>query len=165
MQLVDWCFPYIYSEADKIEHVTTIRETLRMLYRYYVEAHRAKGGEKEGQAEIQKESSNVGVKGKTRGRAEFYTYIINVESSIEQVKSELDVYLEEGVYICDDDSNFDVLEWWKMNALKFKVLSKMACDFLSIPITTVASESAFSAGGGGGGGGGGGESLIHTVHL
>ena len=72
------------------------------------------------------------------------------------MKSELDVYLEEGVYICDDDSNFDVLEWWKMNALKFKVLSKMACDFLSIPITTVASESAFSAGG---------ESLIHTVHL
>ena len=147
MQLVDWCFPYIYSEADKIEHVTTIRETLRMLYRDYVEAHRAKGGEKEGQAEIQKESSNVGVKGKTRGRAELYTYIRNVESSIEQVKSELDVYLEEGVYICDDDSNFDVLEWWKMNALKFKVLSKMACDFLSIPIMTVASESAFSAGG------------------
>ena len=146
MQLVDWCFPYIYSEADKIENVTTIRETLRMLYRDYVEAHRAKGGEKEGQAEVQKESSNVGVKGKTRGRAEFYTYIRNVESSIEQVKLELDLYLEEGVYICDDDSNFDVLEWWKMNALKFKVLSKIACDFLSIPITTVASESAFSAG-------------------
>ena len=103
MQLVDWCFPYIYSEADKIEHVTTIHETLRLLYRDYVETHRAKGGEKEGQAEIQKESSNVGDKGKTRGRAKFYTYIRNVESSIEQVKLELDVYLEEGVYICDDD--------------------------------------------------------------
>ena len=117
-----------------------------MLYRDYVEAHRAKGGDKEGQVEIQKESSNVGVKGKTRGRVEFYTYIRNVESSIEQVKSELDVYLEEGVYICGD-SNFDVLEWWKMNALKFKLLSKMACDFLPIPITTVASEYAFSVGG------------------
>ena len=117
-----------------------------MLYRDYVEAHRAKGGDKEGQAEIQKESSYVGVKGKSRGRVEFYTYIRNVESSIEQVKSELDVYLEEGVYICDD-SNFDVLEWWKMNALKFKLLSKMACDFLPIPITTVASEYAFSVGG------------------
>ena len=63
------------------------------------------------------------------------------------MKSELDVYLEEGVYICDDNSNFDVLKWWKMNALKFKVLSKMACDFLSISITIVASESALSAGG------------------
>ena len=26
MQLVDWCFLYIYSEVDKIEHVTTIHE-------------------------------------------------------------------------------------------------------------------------------------------
>ena len=44
-----------------------------------------------------------------------------------------------------------------MNALKFKVLSKMACYFLLIPIMTIASESAFSVcvcGGGGGGGGG-----------
>ena len=63
------------------------------------------------------------------------------------MKSELDVYLDEGVHICEDYSNFDVLEWWKMNALKFKVLSKMTYDFLSIPITTVASEFAFSAGG------------------
>ena len=34
-----------------------------------------------------------------------------------------------------------------MNALKFKVLSKMACDFLSISIITVASKSIFSVGG------------------
>ncbi|KAG8651872.1 hypothetical protein MANES_06G032851v8 [Manihot esculenta] len=57
------------------------------------------------------------------------------------------VYLEEGVHICQDDSNFDALEWWKMNNMKFRILSKMARDILSIPITTVASESAFSAGG------------------
>ena len=69
-------------------------------------------------------------KGKTRGRAEFYNYIRNVESVVEQAKSELDVYLDEGVHISEDDSKFNVLEWWKMNYLKFRVLSKMACDIL-----------------------------------
>ncbi|KAG8650724.1 hypothetical protein MANES_07G065770v8 [Manihot esculenta] len=64
-----------------------------------------------------------------------------------QAKFELDVYLEESVHIYQDDSNFDALEWWKMNNMKFRILSKMARDILSIPITTVASESAFSAGG------------------
>lgn len=54
MQLVDWCFPLIYSVADSIEHVTTVRETLRMLYREYVEAHRAKGDEKGWESEIPK---------------------------------------------------------------------------------------------------------------
>ena len=33
-----------------------------------------------------------------------------------------------------------------MNNLKFKTLSKMACDILAIPISTVASEATFSAG-------------------
>nr|CAD1836463.1 unnamed protein product [Ananas comosus var. bracteatus] len=47
----------------------------------------------------------------------------------------------------DDPSKFDVLGWWKMNNIRFRILSKLARDVLSIPITTVASELAFSAGG------------------
>ncbi|KAG5536442.1 hypothetical protein RHGRI_024014 [Rhododendron griersonianum] len=72
--------------------------------------------------------------------------------TIQPVKSDLDIYLEEGVYICASqaqgeevlDPHFDALEWWKANTLKYRILSKMACDILSIPIT---SESTFSAGG------------------
>ena len=42
---------------------------------------------------------------------------------------------------------FDILEWWKVNATKYRVLSLIARDVLAMPISTVASESAFSTGG------------------
>ena len=45
------------------------------------------------------------------------------------------------------DADFDALEWWKSNALKYRILSKMAKDILAVPISTVASEASFSAGG------------------
>ena len=79
---------------------------------------------------------------------EFDQFVRNADN-IQLAKSYLDVYLEEGVFLCSDDSdsNFDALEWWKANNLKFHTLSKMASDILSIPITTVALESAFSIGG------------------
>lgn len=150
MKLIEWCFPEIYSIVEAAKHITTVRETLRILYNENVEDHKANLVEKDVQGETQKESysctSNVLGKGKGKVRAQFSKYIKNVDT-VEQVKSELDVYLEEGVVLCQDDSDFDALVWWKMNNLKFRILSKMACDVLSIPITTVASESAFSAGG------------------
>ncbi|KAE8704610.1 hypothetical protein F3Y22_tig00110450pilonHSYRG00968 [Hibiscus syriacus] len=61
--------------------------------------------------------------------------------------SELNTYLEEGVLIGEPGVYFDALGWWKENNLKFNNLSKMATNILAIPVTIVASESAFSAGG------------------
>ncbi len=43
--------------------------------------------------------------------------------------------------------NFDVLMWWKMNCHRYPVIGAMAHDILATPISTVASESAFSTGG------------------
>ncbi|CAN6439920.1 unnamed protein product [Victoria cruziana] len=65
-------------------------------------------------------------------------------------KSELDVYLEDGLVKFDSFHNndmFDILLWWKDKTTKYKVLSQMARDLLSIPITFVALEKAFSTGG------------------
>lgn len=42
---------------------------------------------------------------------------------------------------------FDVLTWWKANELKYPTLQQMARDFLAVPASTVASESAFSSSG------------------
>ncbi|GKD77335.1 zinc finger BED domain-containing protein RICESLEEPER 2-like protein, partial [Tanacetum coccineum] len=64
-------------------------------------------------------------------------------------RSDLEVYLKEGIYLCKDNSaiSFDILEWWKSHETKFSILSKMTAHILAIPVTTVASEATFSAGG------------------
>jgi hypothetical protein len=59
--------------------------------------------------------------------------------------SELEKYLYEEIE--DPESKIDILAWWKVNSNRFLVLGHMARDVLAIPITTVASESAFSTGG------------------
>ncbi|BBG93089.1 BED zinc finger [Prunus dulcis] len=47
----------------------------------------------------------------------------------------------------EERNNFNILDWWKAHEKNFPVLSIMARDVLTTPVSTVASESAFSAGG------------------
>ena len=60
-------------------------------------------------------------------------------------KSDLDKYLENANIPLED--NFDILNWWKTNGSTYPVLQQVARDILSIPISTVPSESAFSTSG------------------
>ena len=46
-----------------------------------------------------------------------------------------------------EDKEFDLLNWWKVNSHRFPVVSKMAKKFLTVPATSVSSESTFSTGG------------------
>ena len=57
------------------------------------------------------------------------------------------MYLDEPRMERNAKNSFDILHYWKGNEFRYPELSKMARDILSIPITTVASESAFSTGG------------------
>ncbi|KAK9065205.1 hypothetical protein SSX86_016588 [Deinandra increscens subsp. villosa] len=60
-------------------------------------------------------------------------------------KSELEKYLKDEVEEKTED--FNILQWWKINASRYPTLAKMAKDILAIPVSSVASESAFSTGG------------------
>ncbi|KAK5804141.1 hypothetical protein PVK06_031790 [Gossypium arboreum] len=59
-------------------------------------------------------------------------------------KSQLDIYLEEPEL--ELNSQIDVLDYWSKSSVRYNELSLLAYDLLAIPISTVASESAFSMG-------------------
>ncbi|XP_042519268.1 probable disease resistance protein At5g66900 [Macadamia integrifolia] len=67
------------------------------------------------------------------------------KSTNNNVKSELDQYLGEPRKSYEKD--YDVLAYWKSCQAQYPDLSRLARDILAIPVSTVASESAFSAGG------------------
>ncbi|KAK2642793.1 hypothetical protein Ddye_024556 [Dipteronia dyeriana] len=66
------------------------------------------------------------------------------EEDINKGKSEVNLYLLE----CAEKLNerFNVLAWWKNSLVKFPILSLIAREVFAIPVSTMASESAFSTG-------------------
>ncbi|KAL7252282.1 hypothetical protein ACSBR1_014015 [Camellia fascicularis] len=64
-----------------------------------------------------------------------------IESNSQPLKSELEWYLEEPVMPWSQ--NFKLLSWWKAASPKYPILSKMARDFLAIPLTLATSDEAF----------------------
>ncbi|XP_075091792.1 zinc finger BED domain-containing protein RICESLEEPER 1-like [Nicotiana tabacum] len=57
-------------------------------------------------------------------------------------RTELDKYFGEETE--DDTKEFDVLRRWKMNSARFPILVDLARDVLAVPVSSVASECAFS---------------------
>ncbi|CAN1248930.1 Zinc finger BED domain-containing protein RICESLEEPER 2 [Linum perenne] len=87
----------------------------------------------------------------TRGRC---TAIHDSDDEEDMVdSSELTLYFTEAQYREKDQEDnsvvdsFDILKWWATHGVRFPVLAEIARDMLAIPISTVASESAFSTGG------------------
>ncbi|XP_060182751.1 zinc finger BED domain-containing protein RICESLEEPER 2-like [Lycium barbarum] len=60
-------------------------------------------------------------------------------------RTELDKYFGEETE--DDSKEFNILDWWKMNSARFPILAEMARHVLAVPVSSVASKSAFSTGG------------------
>ncbi|GKV11083.1 hypothetical protein SLEP1_g22368 [Rubroshorea leprosula] len=63
----------------------------------------------------------------------------------EDGKNEVDLYLAEDKEKKSD--KFHILNWWKVNSLRYPILSLIARDVFVVPMSTAASESAFSTGG------------------
>lgn len=153
MRLVEFSFNKIYNESDARVNIMKVRDALYELFFEYVEINnmRAQKGSSSRDHTISSVSTTSSMsKGRLvpSGLSMFDDYLNTVEEHA-PTKSELDIYLEEGVFRGQEGdvaSDFDALTWWKSQELKFNILSKLARDVLAIPISTVASEATFSAG-------------------
>ncbi|OMO77392.1 putative Zinc finger, BED-type [Corchorus olitorius] len=147
MRAVEYSFSKMYSDEEARANLTKVRDALYEIYDEYVNEH-LDGNDHSAETNVLDDDGTSGgnVKSHKSGMSEILAYVKTLYSGPPQ-ESDLDAYLLEACFIHPGDPDqFDALEWWKANSLRFRILSQMARDILAIPITTVASEAAFSAG-------------------
>nr|KAJ0222505.1 hypothetical protein LSAT_V11C200062350 [Lactuca sativa] len=74
----------------------------------------------------------------------FRSYMTSGSFPLTSSESQLQRYLNEDPI--GFDKGYDILTWWKNNAVRFPIVARMARDILGMQISTVASESTFSNG-------------------
>ena len=73
-----------------------------------------------------------------------------VSEGSSELSNELDLYLREKTEKIAKGNlatKFVILLWWRVNSANYPILSHIVRDVLAIPVSTDASESAFSTGG------------------
>ncbi|XP_028794391.1 zinc finger BED domain-containing protein RICESLEEPER 2-like [Neltuma alba] len=149
LYVVNYCFPLIYKpDYVASKNIDKVMSALRSMYDEYVSMYK---GDTMGNNEVDNAGNNSSADASSSSIVTGFDQIMSIvceKQAVPPMKSKLEAYIEDGVYILDGNSNsFSALEWWKNNSMKYKILSKMVADVLAIPISTVASESTFSAGG------------------
>ncbi|PNX80142.1 transposon protein [Trifolium pratense] len=145
--MVRICFPKIYKSQEVAdENIKKVRSSLDELYDDYVALSLADASSSNGNLNSNTQSSSQANVAAVKTGFDEIMCLIQENVAISPMKSELQQYLDEGIYV-PNTTSFSALDWWRNNSMKYKILSKMAADILAIPISTVASESTFSAGG------------------
>lgn len=158
LHMLRFSFEKIYGKETSATHLGLVRTSLQELYNDYKQLESSTT--RRGSNHVSNTSTQELRQGASSSTSEidfmlsawgsYGEYLESTENDESGfVRSDLDIYLEEGVHRCKDNIsiNFDALEWWKVNESKYPILSKMARDILAIPITTVASEATFSVSG------------------
>jgi hypothetical protein len=130
-KFLGYSYSKLYDENDAHRRITAVRSTLTALFNEY------------GSGASVNETNATASSSNTCGLGAFADYDQYVEStSSQEEKTELDLYLGEPVKKLND--NVDILDYWNKSAARYPQLARMARDILAVPVSSVASESAFS---------------------
>ncbi|KAL6141193.1 hypothetical protein ACLB2K_059483 [Fragaria x ananassa] len=135
MEFVEWAYDILYGRDSS--QLKDCSDTLSLLYGAYVESfnlHSSSYPTHQSSSQAQDKHSIL---------KDFDVRYRSSPSS--SLRSELSKYLDEARL--DRSMELDILAWWKMEQHRYPIIFHMARDVLTISISTVASESAFSIGG------------------
>ncbi|XP_062213857.1 zinc finger BED domain-containing protein RICESLEEPER 2-like [Phragmites australis] len=137
MTMLHACYIALFGEDAAEKYVTEAHQLLTDLMKHYQVKNQEFVSTSSSGA-----SSSVGA---AAVLSIFKTLAANKKTtSFVRSKNELDRYLDDETLPHDENDYFDVFGWWKLEGTRYPTLRLIARDILAIPITTVASESAFS---------------------
>ena len=139
--LDEW-LPIIYNE-DQIKNEEIKNEVNSLLYILY-NIYKEKYGNN---ISLIKSSSTTSSSSFYKSPLEMFKSRKKATTSSPNNTTDIDRYLSVETIPFEDNEAFDILEWWEKQQIKYLVLSIIARDVLTVPVSTVASEAAFSAGG------------------
>ena len=143
---MNYCRYNVY-ESDVVKDVVeSVKIYLYRLYDFYKSQHNPSTQIGHSTDDL-KQSNNVTME--VENDEEIDSWItfcaLREEESSMEVENDLTSYLSDKDVV--DKDEFDIMHWWKMNGYKYLIQTKIVRDVLAVPISTVASESAFSTGG------------------
>lgn len=149
LKFVELLLPVLYGEEKAKIEFQNLEGFVKTLFQEYESMKSTKrsvgvsGGSVSGSSSI-----SSGLSGGHRvGFKKLLSDIASITSNDDDLggMTELENYLKEK--LLPKDMELDLLAWWKTNGFKYPTLQRIAKDILAIPISTVASESAFSTSG------------------
>ncbi|XP_021305671.1 zinc finger BED domain-containing protein RICESLEEPER 2 isoform X3 [Sorghum bicolor] len=146
MRYIEFYFRKLYGSSRCEQEVADIKKELEELYKKHELEQRRKMGGSSSSSTTQSASSSKETTSSVAClvSSEFESFL--EPSASETSKSELLIYLDEANHPLQD-KNFNLLHYWKVNALRFPIVSSLAKKFLVVPASSVSSESTFSCGG------------------
>ncbi|XP_010551474.1 PREDICTED: zinc finger BED domain-containing protein RICESLEEPER 1-like [Tarenaya hassleriana] len=141
MKLIEYYYPLLYG-ASASELIDDISECIKALYNEHTVGSLLVSSEQafDWQQQQQQQSNGVNGKGFSDRLTEFDRYINDTEPC-QDTKSDLEKYLEEPLF--PRNSDFDILNWWRVHTPRYPILSMMARNVLAVPMSTVPAGHAF----------------------